>query len=35
MTIHSAALVSAKAKVGDNVTIGAFTTIHDNVADFR
>jgi len=31
MTIHSTALVSAKAKVGSNVIIGAFTTIHDNV----
>ena len=31
MTIHSTALVSAKAKVGGNVKIGAFTTIHDNV----
>lgn len=29
--IHPTALVSDKAKIGKNVTIGAFTTIHDNV----
>lgn len=29
--IHSSAIVSEKAKIGPNVTIGAFTIIHDHV----
>jgi len=29
--IHNLALVSSKAKIGKNVKIGAFTTVHDNV----
>lgn len=29
--IHNLAVVSGKAKIGKNVKIGAFTTIHDNV----
>lgn len=29
--IHQAAIVSPKAKIGENVKIGAFTIIHDNV----
>lgn len=29
--IHELALVSSRAKIGKNVKIGAFTTIHDNV----
>lgn len=29
--IHPTALVSAKAKLGNNVCIGAFTIVHDNV----
>lgn len=31
MNIHETAIVSGKAIIGTNVTIGAFTTIHDNV----
>lgn len=31
MKVHPLALVSEKAKIGRNVTIGPFTTIHDNV----
>lgn len=31
MTIHALAVVSAKAMIGENVTIGPFTIIHDNV----
>jgi acyl-[acyl carrier protein]--UDP-N-acetylglucosamine O-acyltransferase len=29
--IHPTAIVSAKAKIGKNITIGAFTIVHDNV----
>ena len=29
--IHPTALVSARAKLGENVTVGPFTVIHDNV----
>lgn len=29
--IHPTALVSPLAKLGDNVSVGAFTTVHDNV----
>lgn len=29
--IHPTAIVSGKAKLGDNVTVGAFSIIHDNV----
>ncbi|MBC3864180.1 N-acetyltransferase [Undibacterium jejuense] len=29
--IHPSAIVSPKAKLGDNVTVGPFTVIHDNV----
>jgi acyl-[acyl carrier protein]--UDP-N-acetylglucosamine O-acyltransferase len=28
--IHSTAIVSSKAKIGENVEIGAFTIVHDN-----
>ena len=31
MTIHSTAIVSAAAKLGNNVSIGAFSIIHDHV----
>lgn len=31
MTIHSLAVVSEKAVIGKNVTIGPFTIVHDNV----
>ncbi len=31
MNIHISAIVSPKARIGKNVTIGAFTIIHDNV----
>lgn len=31
MTIHKTAIVSPKAEIGSGVTIGPFTTIHDNV----
>ena len=31
MTIHSTAIVSEKALIGENVTIGAFTIVYDNV----
>jgi len=31
MKIHSSAIISAKAIIGDNVTIGPFTIIYDNV----
>ena len=31
MSIHSTAIISPKAKIGKNVTIGQFTTIYNNV----
>lgn len=31
MTIHETAIVSSKAKIGKNVSIGQFTTIYENV----
>nr|WP_279145517.1 N-acetyltransferase [Photobacterium carnosum] len=31
MMIHSTAIISAKAKIGENVSIGAFSIIHENV----
>lgn len=31
MTSHPTALISSKAKIGKNVTIGAYSIIHDNV----
>ena len=31
MTVHPTALVSPKAIIGKNVSIGAYSIIHDNV----
>ncbi|MEZ9421299.1 N-acetyltransferase [Vibrio breoganii] len=31
MSIHSTAIISEKASLGDNVTVGAYTIIHDHV----
>lgn len=31
MIIHPTAIISKKAKLGDNVSVGAYTIIHDNV----
>ena len=31
MMIHSTAIISSKAKIGENVSIGAFSIVHENV----
>ena len=31
MSIHTTAIISNKSKIGENVEIGPFTIIHDNV----
>lgn len=31
MNIHPTAIISGKAKIGKNVTIGAYTVVYDNV----